>query len=119
MPDASLSSITYDPHGVLDLIFTRPGEGIHDRGRRVGRTQTLDGGVVMTDGGAVAGDRTFILRARVSRAQADTLKHLVDTYSEIFCATRDGFYRVAAEQLTFDGALAILKLLVIKKEDAL
>jgi hypothetical protein len=117
MPDASLSSITYDPQGVLDLTFTRPGEGIHDRGRRVGRTQTLDGGVVMTDGGSVAGDRTYILRARLTRAEAEILKHIYETYREIFCSTHDGFYRVAPEQLTWEGSLAVLRLLVISKEE--
>lgn len=116
MPDVSLSTLTYDPDGCLDLSFEKSSEGIDDRGRRVERVQTLDGGVVVVDGGMVHGDRTFVLRARVSKEQKDALKYLVETYAELRCSTRDGLYRVACETLTFTGNLATAKLLVMSKE---
>lgn len=116
MPDFSLAALTYDPDGCLELSFAQPGEGIDDRARRVGRVQTLDGGVAVSDGGMVHGDRTFVLRARVSASQRDTLKHLYESYSQLRCATRDGLFLVANDDLKFTGNLATLRLLVIEKE---
>lgn len=116
MPDCSLSALTYDPDGCIDLAFSGAVEGIFDRGRRVSRVQTLDGGVSVTDGGMAHGDRTFVLRARVSPSQRETLQHLYDSYPRLRCSTRDGLYQVATETLTFTGNLATMRLLVIEKE---
>lgn len=116
MPDISLSTLTYDPDGCIDLAFEKSSEGIHDRARRVGRQQTLDGGVSLTYGGIAHGDRTFVLRVRVSKSQRDILKYLYDTYPEVRCSTQDGLFRVAMETLNFDGNLATMRLLVVSKE---
>lgn len=119
MPDCSLSALTYDPDGCLDLTFAGAAEGIRDRGRRVSRVQTLDGEVAITDGGMVHGDRTFVLRARVSPSQREILQHLFESYGELRCSTHDGLYRVIAQgeqALTFTGNLATIRLFVVRKE---
>jgi len=54
-----LASRTYNADGAMIINPLPQYTNIRDKVRRVSRTKTLDGGVVITDGGVSAGDRTF------------------------------------------------------------
>ena len=54
-----LASRTYNTDGAMIINPLPQDTNVRDQMRRVSRTKTLDGGVVITDGGVSAGDRTF------------------------------------------------------------
>ncbi len=87
-----LAARTYDPEGTL-LAPWRDGTKAGDLSRRVSRTQTLDGGVAISDRGHSSGDRTVVVslegqpRAMVERAQ-----RLLRLHGNITVSLRDGCY---------------------------
>src|SRR5262249_60162073 len=99
MPALALSTITFDQRGCVELDLTVAAEGILDRGRRVIRTQTLDGGVEVEDQGYSHGDRTWLVKARVTAALVETLRYLVETYGELRAVTKEGVFRAAPDGL--------------------
>jgi hypothetical protein len=117
MPALSLCTLTYDPFANLELELNATGEGLLDRGRRVTRTPTIDGGAVVEDFGLSHADRTWTVRAKASRGQAEILRYLVEAYGEIRAVTREGVFRVAPDTLQETTApLVSLRLLVLRKE---
>ena len=117
MPDLALYTTTYDPFANLELAFDTHTEGIHDRGRRVTRTPTIDGGAVLDDSGLAHADRTWIIRARVTSTQVDTLKYLIDSYGTVRAVTTEGVFTVALDTLELRGRpFATLRALVLRKE---
>lgn len=95
-----LSTPTFDIDGFV--VLHEDGNTDTDaRTRRVSRTATLDGGVVLTDSGFSHGDRTFnISVAGVTKALYDSLAHLQENYPEIIIATAEGMFTGAIQSLS-------------------
>jgi len=108
----SLSAQVFDLAGSVQ-INPLPGDGDGVTRRRVNRVTTLDGGVVINDGGYAEGDRTLVYSWKaVSKAHNNSIKRLVETYSLLTVATPDGVYSAAPESFTPGQAESTLVLLV-------
>ena len=59
---------------------------------RVSRTKTLDGGVWINNSGAVDGDRTFTIKALLTKAQADGLEYIFRNYQTVNLSCSQGFF---------------------------
>src|SRR5262249_543575 len=114
-----LSTVTYDQNGCVELDLNLAAEGILNRGRRVIRTQTLDGRAEVEDLGFSVADLTWLVKAKVTKAQVGVLRYLVETYTQIRVVTFEGVYRAAFSPDCLDERQApfvTLRLLVKEKE---
>ena len=111
----SISAPIYDPTGAINL-HEIPGSDTRNVGRRVNRVKTLDGGVVVNDGGFAHGDRDLRVRWRPkSEAEYQSVQRLVRLYPQLIVSTREGVFRCAPNTLTNQGTEATLALLVIER----
>ena len=111
----ALNAITYDPLGSITLREL-PTSNLHDLRRRVNRQRTLDGGVVVNDGGFAHGDRTFTVRWRVlSEAQAESVRRMIRLYPQVRVSSKDGMFRAAMQDVAIVGGEGSLSLLVIER----
>jgi len=87
-----LSTRTFDLAGAI-IIRELPGESdLEVFERRLSKTATLDGGVVVEDRGYTHGDRTFTVVAPTSIALRDALSYLTQSYSELVVSTAGGVF---------------------------
>jgi hypothetical protein len=111
----TLSAPTFDPLGHVRLHLL-PRSDLQSISRRVNRQKTLDGGVVINDGGYSHGDRTLDVRWRLrSEAEYESVARLARLYPELTVAARGGVYRAAVQSLTLRNGEAELTLLVIAR----
>ncbi len=111
----SISAPTYDPAGSI-RIQDAPASDIDTARRRVNRQRTLDGGVVVNDGGFAHGDRDITVRWRPrSQAEYDAVARLLQMYPQLIVSTREGVFTCAPATLETRGAEATLALLVIDR----
>jgi hypothetical protein len=111
----TLSAPTFDPLGHIALR-PLPGSDLGSITRRVSRQKTLDGGVVVNDGGFAHGDRTLGVRFKPrSEAEYESVARLVRLYPEIVVSKRDGVFRAAVQSLNLRNGEADLILLVIER----
>lgn len=111
-----LSTILADPDGdlALDIDLTRSKLGLFSR--RVTRTATLDGGVVISDSGFSHGDRTLtIVVVNVDQGLEAALKNLTENNTLIHLAMADGFYLVALKSALPRNGELVLTALVKEK----
>lgn len=81
--------------------------------RRVNRQKTLDGGVVINDGGYSAGDRDIVIQWRVSNElMLRKAQRMVRLYPQLTVTTRNGAFVAAPERIDVRDGVAVLKLLV-------
>jgi hypothetical protein len=119
MPDVILSTKTYDLDGFLEITLEGSREALLERTRRAVVTPTLDGGVAVQDGGFTHGDRTIDVRMQPTRTELTTLTYLIETYSQLNCSLRDGFYTAVPQRLSAPApVMAQLRLLLISKDSA-
>lgn len=117
MPDLALATKTFDLSGYIELSLDGDKEALIERTRRATVTATLDGGAVADDGGFAHGDRQWDVRVQPSRDELDTLKYIIETYSQINCATREGMFTVIPQKLSTPSPLLFqLRLLVLSKD---
>lgn len=110
-----LSAPSFDLDGVLVLRRTEESR-LHDNGRRVSRTATLDGGAVLTDLGWSEADRTLKIVAReVGAAELVRAEYLAKTYPLLTCATEMALYSGALSTIALDGDKLTLTFLVLDK----
>ena len=110
-----LSSPTFDPLGSVTLQEL-PSSELDSVSRRVNRVKTLDGGVVVNDGGYAVGDRTFRIAWRLQSAdQFESVRRLVRLYPRVNIATREGVFLASIQDLSRSAREASLTLLVIQK----
>lgn len=113
-----LSTTTYDLSGWA-AIRALPDSSLGETTRRVNRVATLDGGVVVNDGGFAEGDKTISAIWRpVSKAHDDAVAYLVATYSVLLACTRDGAFLVSPERFVPGRKQNRLSLLVTGKVSA-
>jgi hypothetical protein len=87
--------------------------------RRVSRTATLDGGVVIDDGGYAAGDRTIELKqTNPAQADIDFCNYVLQNYSTVILTCREGAFVVAPSQVDVDRRTGELKAVYLVKETA-
>ncbi|HET56885.1 MAG TPA: hypothetical protein ENN35_00400 [Deltaproteobacteria bacterium] len=79
-----------------------------DATRRISRTQTLDGGVVLIDSGCSEGDRTFELYAAGMKEQWPVVRDLFLQQPLIHLSLDEGLYAGVIEKIQIqDGELYI------------
>lgn len=83
--------------------------------RRLTRVSTLDGGVVVNDGGFAAGDATIVLAWVPSAAQDAAVRRLVETYATLTLSTRDGVYVAAPSRFDVAAGRSTLTLYVTQR----
>lgn len=95
----TLSTLTYDPDGYIDLALDVESRGLEDYERRAVVVPTLDGGVALDNMGVFDGARTFDLTVKVeSDEEAEQLKTLCRVYPQLNMSHIHGFYRVVPMQ---------------------
>lgn len=110
-----LSSVTFDPLGVVELSClpsTNPGE----TRRRVNRIATLDGGAAFNDFGYSEADRTIELKwTPRDAATGAAVARLVQLYQRIRVSMPGGIYLCAPEVYKPGASESSLILLVASK----
>lgn len=113
-----LSTPTFDTVGYVEVQVTNE-TTTGDTRRRVSRVATLDGGVVVNDGGHSEGDRILALTwVSGSLALESAVKRMVELYPQINISTRDGVYLAALESYTPGAKESSLRALVVSKLSA-
>lgn len=90
-----LASYNYDADGDILLSPLWDGTDIRAAERRLSRTKTLDGGVVITDGGRAAGDRTFYVSCQSEESIWNTLRGIAS----------NNYITIATDEACFKGKL--------------
>lgn len=108
-----ISSIDFDLNGSA-TIDAYPSSDLGIFGRRFNKIKTLDGGVVVNDGGFANGDMEFnFIFSKTSQIDS-SLKYIVSTYSQVRVSTRDGVF-IAVPTYTPDTPDAQLSLSITEK----
>ncbi|MDF1577671.1 MAG: hypothetical protein P1P81_04405 [Desulfobulbales bacterium] len=110
-----ISAITADPAGSVKLGEDSSRSNLRNLPRRVTRTATLDGGVVITDSGLSHGDRTLTIVAPADKTAAAALTYIHENYTLIHLATEDGFFSGAIKSLSIKNGETALSVLVKEK----
>lgn len=112
-----LSTITFDLDGARIFSGERNAELKNRKGeRRISRTATLDGNVLVADLGFADGDRTLTaIELDATEAAVNFAQYLVENYSLINATTEDGAYEVAPKSYSVDNGKLSLTLLVNRK----
>lgn len=110
-----LSAPVYDPIGAA-MMRDLPQSTTSEIRRRVNRQKTLDGGVVVNDGGHAAGDRTLTYRLHL-RGDSDRamVSRLVKLYPLLNVTNREGMFRAAPQSFQVEGRAGVLVLLVTEQ----
>jgi hypothetical protein len=109
----SIAGITFDMSGYITLEPL----GGSDYGllaRRFKKSQTLDGGVSVSDFGYTSADREFDISLQPTSAQDSTLRYLVENHDQVHVSTEEGFYK-AVPQYTIRGGIASLTLSITEQ----
>ena len=112
-----LSTITFDLDGAL-IIDTDRNEDVRNikAERRISRTATLDGSVLIADMGYTDGDRTItVVENKTSQATIAFIQYIFQYYSLIVATTDDGAYEVAPERYSVDNGKLTASFLVSSK----
>ena len=114
MPMIALSAQTFDPIGHV-ILNAEIGGGLETLSRRITKTATLGGGAFLNDFGFSDSDRDFnFMIKRVTEDQLAVLKRLTKLYSLVNCATPDGMFSGAIENLAI-GQEVKIKFIVQEK----
>ena len=110
-----LSAKTFDPVGHVQIDIT-PDTNQGEVRRRVNRVATLDGGVVINDGGFSDGDRTINLAWSPKNGLVDAaIDRMIQLYDRAILATRVGVFDVALDTYIPGTDESTLRLLVVSK----
>ena len=113
-----LSSIAYDPSGVIAIQETRETD-LSEVARRMSRVATLDGGAVLNDAGHWAADRTVrVLWNIVSEDEYRAVERLGRLYSLVHVACHEGFFSASPSKVRRRGGVGDLELLIMEELSA-
>ncbi|SEM55641.1 hypothetical protein SAMN04489760_1222 [Syntrophus gentianae] len=107
-----LASRLYDSDGALIVDPLPEDTQIRENTRRLTRTKTLDGGVVITDSGFSHGDRTFDLAIASTPALWSFLWSLFQNSSWITVTTDEACFLAKMEDLKERNGKITMKILV-------
>jgi len=112
-----ISTQTFDIDGNMIFDISRVIAVKNRQGaRRVSRTATLDGGVVITDTGHSDGDRDIVIEVPdASITCVDFARYIVENYSLVTVAAEDGAYEAVPESYSVDKGTLEIKLLIKQK----
>ncbi len=111
-----ISAPVFDPHGSV-IINEDSDSVLGDNTARVSRTKTLDGGVYINHSGVSQGDRTLIVRAKISRDQGRVIQHIFKSYKMVEVSTRVGLFEAVIATCNINHGELYMKILVNKKLD--
>ncbi|EMG36616.1 hypothetical protein PCS_02628 [Desulfocurvibacter africanus PCS] len=106
-----ISALTYDPDGAL-LIPGHPDSDLGSLGRRVSRTQTMDGGVVIQDFGFADGDRELSIVIMRDSKLVGQVSRLLRLYDLVLVCLEDGAYEAALESVRQSVDSCIVRILI-------
>lgn len=114
MAFVSICARVFDPDGsvLLDADARSELTGVS---RRVSRTATLDGGVLVVDNGYAAGDQSLLVSAPVSRTADVNLQRMAALYPEITVSHFDGCFLGVIERYAADQNTAKIRILIKEK----
>lgn len=110
-----ISTIDYNEAGSLYCRRIYKSQTKADATRRVSRTQTLDGGVVLIDSGYSEGDRTFELYAVANNDRWNAVKDTFLQYPLIYLSIDEGLYMGVIEKIYVQNAELYIKFLPKEK----
>lgn len=111
----SICSINFDIDGALYLQVA-PENNLKEMKRRTSKTQTLDGGVVISDFGYGYADNDFqFTLTNPTPEQVEVLRFLFEFQTALTLSTASGFYIVSPSVLNDSGSEVQLTLLVNEK----
>jgi len=97
-PYIGISSITSDTAGNI-MVPWLPGSDFGTSERRVSRTKTLDGGVILSDGGWTTLDRDVTIITRYSEDALTVLQHLHEDKTLVHISLSDGYFKGTIKRL--------------------
>mgnify|MGYP000912754081 FL=1 len=83
--------------------------------RRVSRTQTLDGGCVINDGGFSHGDRTLQIVTPYEENRWNVLWNLTQNHTQVTVSTREGLFLGTIENLDEEDRKIRIRVLLKEK----
>jgi len=106
---------TFDPVGSL-VIHELPSSRLGERTRRFNRSKTLDPvGVHVQDFGLYDGDRTLQIQWRPNEAEYRAANRMMELYSKVTVAIRDGIYYAMITRIDRSGDEASMEIIVEQK----
>lgn len=115
MRTVNISALTFDVSGYLSVTPSSPPD-LGDTSRRVNKQLTLDGGVVIADGGHSYGDRNIRLNWRTrDSSYEDVAKNIVRNHAQVYVSTEDGCFLAVPERYSHGQGNSTLSLLVKEK----
>ncbi len=111
----SLSMTEYNVTG--NVIFQESGKSnLQDKVARVHRVATLDGGSVISHYGYSDSDRTLLIKAFVSRSQAEILQRFFEDTTHIWVALADGLFLGSISKYKDNKGVLQMTILIEKRE---
>lgn len=117
-PIVSICSVLFDLDGHAD-IYPSQDTDLGDITRRVNKQKTLDGGVVILDGGSTQSDRDMSIAWKTQdREYEDRISAIVSLHSLVYIFCRDGVFLAVPEKYTSSRGTSSLRLLIKEKANA-
>jgi hypothetical protein len=107
----ALAAPTYDLSGAI-VLDAQPDSGLIGFARRVNRNATLDGGVVITDGGYADADRTLAVLVKPNAAQLATITRLAKLYPLLIVSTAEFCATAACSDITENSGRIRINLMI-------
>lgn len=113
-----ISTQTYDLDGTRLFLETDRAQDSENKSgaRRVSRTATLDGDVLVSDMGYADGDRTIKVREQMASLAAIAFaRYIVEHYQLVVVTTDDGAYTAVPSEYGIDSGDLVMTMLVTEK----
>lgn len=112
----SISTTVFDMIGNLIIKNETPSFDMRTLSRRINRSKTLDGGVVLQDSGFAHGDRTFNIKVVAAKKDyAERMFYLTSNYAELLFVNSEGVFEGNIENYSFLKGNLNFTFLVIQK----
>lgn len=109
-----ISTVLCDEDGSVAFpVF--PESSYRNKGRRVSRSATLDGGCVINDGGFSHSDRTMDFVTGYEEGRWNTLNNMVQNHPLVQVSTPEGLFLGSIETLSDDDRRIRIRVLVKEK----
>lgn len=107
-----IAATTYLSDGAIILHAHPEDTQIRDMSRRIQRTKTLDGGCVITDGGASAADRTLSIAANADEALWNIIRNIYTQALWVTVATDEACFLAKIEKIQNRGGKIAITILI-------
>lgn len=105
-------------NGTVMIAEDPTASDLKERPTRVSRTATIDGGSVIDNQGYSDGDRSPVVRARITAEQEDILNNLQANCTYVSISMPDGCYKGVIEAMNCNGGELSLSLMIESKTSA-